>query len=111
MLKFLVSISAVAFASTATSAGVDLDMFETRLALQALAIQRMCTEAHPESASQLEKNLNADSSLPPTTKAKIKAFRTATDPYIKGIVEGAYIMAFDKDMLDATCDAFSKPLK
>jgi hypothetical protein len=111
VLKFLVLMSAVVFTSTATSASVDLDMFETRSALQVLAIQRMCTEAHPESASQVEKNLNADSSMPPTIKAKMKAFRTATDPYIKGIVEGAYIMAFDKDMLDATCDAFSKPLK
>lgn len=110
MLKILISIIAGVSISTASSAGVDLDKFETRLALYMLAIQRMCAEAHPESAPQIEKTLTMDASLPPTTKEKMKKFKTTTDPYVKGMLDGAYIMAYDKDMLDATCATFSKPL-
>ena len=77
-------------------------------ALTAIAMKRNCFKAYPELNKKIEANfLSGQSGFDQKTKDAIKKLEASKDPYVKGQIDGASIVTYDKDLMGSGCKAFA----
>lgn len=77
-------------------------------ALTAIAMKRNCSTAYPDLKKKIEASfLSEASGFDQKTRETIKKLEASKDPYVKGQIDGASIVTYDKDVMELACKALA----
>ena len=77
-------------------------------ALSAVAMTRNCFKAYPNLKEKIKANfLSEKSGLDQKTRDEIKKLEASKDPYVRGQIDGASIVTYDKDLMESGCKALA----
>jgi hypothetical protein len=77
-------------------------------ALYVVATTRNCNKLYPHLTEKIKAQFSSESSgFDQKTRDEIKRLETSKDPYVKGQIDGAVIVTYDKEQLEIGCKAFA----
>jgi len=69
---------------------------------------RNCFKAYPDLKKKIEANfLSEESGFDKKTRDEIKKLEASKDPYVKGQIDGASIVTYDRDLMESGCKALA----
>lgn len=86
----------------------DMAPEEKKLVLQAIAMKRNCVKAYPGLKEKIEaRTFSGKNELEQKMKKKMDLLEISEDPYIKGQIDGASIVTYEKDLMEVGCKALA----